>query len=103
MKKNTKFIQQHKIREKREKGKKNKRKTLTLRWSEHDQVPPIVRPSSISSYIYLPNASKMCDDMMSETYLRTGLDRAIGVATPNALIRCCIVGVADVIRIAAPG
>lgn len=32
------------------------------------------------------------------TYLRTGLDSAIGVATPNALIRCCMVGVADVIR-----
>lgn len=32
------------------------------------------------------------------TYLLTGLDIANGVATPNALIRCCIVGVADVSR-----
>lgn len=37
-----------------------------------------------------------------KTYLRTGLERAIGVATPRALIRCCMVGVAEVIRIAAP-
>lgn len=36
-------------------------------------------------------------------YLRTGLDKANGVATPKALIRCCIVGVADVIREPAPG
>lgn len=32
------------------------------------------------------------------THLRTGLDMANGVATPKALMRCCIVGVADVIR-----
>lgn len=51
---------------------------------------------------HLPNVKKLfaCD---VRTYLRTGLDKAIGVATPNALIRCCIVGVADVIRIAVPG
>lgn len=29
------------------------------------------------------------------SYLLTGLDMANGVATPNAFIRCCIVGVAD--------
>lgn len=29
------------------------------------------------------------------TYLRTGLDMARGVATPSALMRCCMVGVAD--------
>lgn len=32
------------------------------------------------------------------TYRLTGLDIANGVATPSALIRCCIVGVADVNR-----
>lgn len=36
-------------------------------------------------------------------YLRTGLESASGVATPNALMRCCIVGVADVMRVPAPG
>lgn len=40
---------------------------------------------------------------MTETYLRTGLESAIGVATPNALMRCCIVGVAEVMRIVVPG
>lgn len=55
----------------------------------------------------LPKMSAICQtlemDVLVRTYLRTGLDRAIGVATPNALIRCCMVGVAEVIRIAAPG
>lgn len=32
------------------------------------------------------------------TYLLTGLESVSGVATPSALIRCCIVGVADAIR-----
>lgn len=34
----------------------------------------------------------------SRFYLRTGLDMASGVATPSALIRCCMVGVAEVSR-----
>lgn len=41
-------------------------------------------------------------DAFAETHLRTGLDKAIGVATPRALIRCCIVGVADVNRCGPP-
>lgn len=40
--------------------------------------------------------------LFAKTHLRTGLDNASGVATPNALIRCCIVGVADVIRCVPP-
>lgn len=98
--KNFYTTKQKKKREKREKGKKKQKKhietSMVGTWPYSADCPSIF-------HIYLPNASKMCDDMMSETYLRTGLDRAIGVATPNALIRCCIVGVADVIRIAAPG
>lgn len=45
---------------------------------------------------------EICVDAIAKTHLRTGLDNASGVATPNALIRCCIVGVADVIRCVPP-
>lgn len=52
--------------------------------------------------VALPNVRVSIELVMWKTYLRTGLERAIGVATPRALIRCCMVGVAEVIRIAAP-
>lgn len=41
---------------------------------------------------------------ISDSYLRTGLETANGVATPPmALILCCIVGVADdVVRLPVP-
>lgn len=56
---------------------------------------------SFSLSLSVENCSKSMRVQCSrsvDTYLRTGLDSAIGVATPSALIRCCMVGVADVIR-----
>lgn len=51
---------------------------------------------------FFSSVSEICVDAIAKTHLLTGLDNASGVATPSALIRCCIVGVADVIRCVPP-